>query len=547
MKQTLTAENTGLPRDKGMDFSMFKETQQTITPDMFKAQIIDSKNYIVLKSAQFKDFVGDVKASIAAKPDEEAAIIKAFNEDIQGIVVMNVEGEQYFVKAKVGVGMKKQQIATLRKQEQAELCKQIQNSEKYMGADGKMDRNLLTDKKDIAVFDKIYTKYDDLISPLMESKKDFDDLDGMSKSEQTDIEKAGPTGVGSKGGKVIGYTKSGKPIYDSHNHASHANFTFQDHKDAAKVNEKKMAEITTEVEKKYQTIHDKDSKGFPTKEAGERTTKQEEEFRNLGYQKHATASDAHKIYARNIKDKQAKSTDDNTKIKSDEQQSKEYSGLDKKQQQRYDSHIESNDISSGATKRDVHNMHEAAMKHATKSAKVKKAIETDLEKGALSDAFLYSDNLKFEKTGKEIKDQIDTLVAAEVAESIVLKAAAAAQAKLIEDDYDVKPSSDFSEYSFRGYKRKIAIDMKRFDWRELSYNSDSSEKLFSAPVGGSDVQSIKTCSSKEESEAKYKYNDMVEKYLESLVEIEVIKTIKGGLNDKEKYQLNQRQLTALNF
>jgi hypothetical protein len=48
-----------------------------------------------------------------------------------------------------------------------------------------------------------------------------------------DLEKA--TGEGSRGGKVIGHTKSGKPIYEGHfGHSySYKNFTAQDHKDAA--------------------------------------------------------------------------------------------------------------------------------------------------------------------------------------------------------------------------------------------------------------------------------------------------------------------------
>jgi len=37
---------------------------------------------------------------------------------------------------------------------------------------------------------------------------------------------------GSRGGHIIGHTKSGKPIYEDHNHPSHQNFTHQDHEDA---------------------------------------------------------------------------------------------------------------------------------------------------------------------------------------------------------------------------------------------------------------------------------------------------------------------------
>jgi hypothetical protein len=58
----------------------------------------------------------------------------------------------------------------------------------------------------------------------------FGEQDYMGKS-QAALEKSS-SGEGSKGGKVIGHTKSGKPIYDSHGHAAHAGFSEQDHADA---------------------------------------------------------------------------------------------------------------------------------------------------------------------------------------------------------------------------------------------------------------------------------------------------------------------------
>ena len=45
-------------------------------------------------------------------------------------------------------------------------------------------------------------------------------------------------GAGSRGGHVIGKTKSGKPIYANFSHADHAGFSKRDHKDAAALHEK---------------------------------------------------------------------------------------------------------------------------------------------------------------------------------------------------------------------------------------------------------------------------------------------------------------------
>lgn len=41
-------------------------------------------------------------------------------------------------------------------------------------------------------------------------------------------------GEGSRGGKIVGHTSSGKPIYMTHGHPSHKEFTAKEHSEAAK-------------------------------------------------------------------------------------------------------------------------------------------------------------------------------------------------------------------------------------------------------------------------------------------------------------------------
>lgn len=65
------------------------------------------------------------------------------------------------------------------------------------------------------------------------------DLGRIKKSEdENELIKGGE---GSKGGKIIGHTKSGKAIYDTAVHPSHSNFTSTDHSDEAQVHRDKMA------------------------------------------------------------------------------------------------------------------------------------------------------------------------------------------------------------------------------------------------------------------------------------------------------------------
>jgi hypothetical protein len=61
------------------------------------------------------------------------------------------------------------------------------------------------------------------------------------------LEKA--AGEGSKGGKVIGHTKSGKPIYESFAHPAHADFTPEEHMSAAEA--QKEHRINTGVKKPF--------------------------------------------------------------------------------------------------------------------------------------------------------------------------------------------------------------------------------------------------------------------------------------------------------
>lgn len=47
-------------------------------------------------------------------------------------------------------------------------------------------------------------------------------------------------GEGSRGGKIIGHTSSGKPIYMNHKHPSHSSFSQQDHMEAATLHGSKV-------------------------------------------------------------------------------------------------------------------------------------------------------------------------------------------------------------------------------------------------------------------------------------------------------------------
>ncbi len=68
----------------------------------------------------------------------------------------------------------------------------------------------------------------------------------MSGFINTDLSKGGE---GSKGGKIIGHTTSGKPIYDHASHSSHKKFTAKEHKEAAKEHRKLSNKYSDQADK----------------------------------------------------------------------------------------------------------------------------------------------------------------------------------------------------------------------------------------------------------------------------------------------------------
>ena len=80
-----------------------------------------------------------------------------------------------------------------------------------------------------------------------EEKKEYDEKMKKGKKDDTDSGEAGEIndmagGPGSRGGKIIGHTKSGKPVYQDHEHSGHKGFSAEDHIQAVQFNIKRMAE-----------------------------------------------------------------------------------------------------------------------------------------------------------------------------------------------------------------------------------------------------------------------------------------------------------------
>jgi hypothetical protein len=82
-----------------------------------------------------------------------------------------------------------QKVEQLRAEEQAELKAAIPNADQYL-TDGKVDRTKITDAKELKKFDKIYDKYDKLITPLLPKKETKAEEVKLPKLNESNIETA---------------------------------------------------------------------------------------------------------------------------------------------------------------------------------------------------------------------------------------------------------------------------------------------------------------------------------------------------------------------
>lgn len=88
--------------------------------------------------------------------------------------------------------------------------------------------------------DLIFDLKDHLVAMETSSRKTEDIRDILKKDEEDELEKGGE---GSRGGKIIGHTKSGKPVYASKSANEYSDFSKDDHKDASNLHDKQKEDL----------------------------------------------------------------------------------------------------------------------------------------------------------------------------------------------------------------------------------------------------------------------------------------------------------------
>jgi hypothetical protein len=495
MEQTLTAGN-GLEsvEPRGLNLSMISQYggNQTIEPDVFKSEVVESGKYNILTLDMFKGYLEDVQEEISNSEQPEE-LLKALNEELSNVQVAVVGDKQFFLKAKEDVSDGTKKTA------HDMFPTHVKNSKMY-----KHSKEDVEDMKNYGMSD--------------ESNKFFKKhlgKNGFYNQNTDSIENERQRQAHEKSIKYV--TKYGKKIGELKSKHDPETVAYQSPigKHIIEWTDNGPAHSYMPNEQKVQKSIDND-----LEKAGVKST---------------VSKQGYNVYPKGTKVKVQMGTKQEPDIKEATYHGVNYGGSNEQP-------TESHSVTINGETKTVHGSRISPM------LKLKKGEDNDLIKGDVTEAFMYSDNLKFDKTGEELKTKIDEAIVDEQAKVIANKAAVVAAMKVITDNYDdeATPTQPVDDWNFKGYKRKLQDEAipKMFNWRETCYSDGKSDMAM--PMGGVG-EVYKNAGSKEEADAKDKYNNAVRSLVDSLVEVKTLSTIKNGLNDKQKYSLTQRQLSALGF
>ena len=172
----------------------------------------------------------------------------------------------------------------------------------------------------------------------------------------------------------------------------------------------------------------------------------------------------------------------------------------------------------------------------------KAAEEADVEKSDVMDALSYQGDIKVSKTGKEIKDQVDTVLLPAMTADLAVKEAEADK-KL--KDCGTAPTKDPDKWWTDGIKMDCGY--KIYNWEETYVPNNDGGKMMSS-LSASDAEDKKgnVPENQEQATCRREYNDIVRAICNIKVDIKACEILKT-LADNKEFELSPRQVLALRF
>lgn len=192
------------------------------------------------------------------------------------------------------------------------------------------------------------------------------------------------------------------------------------------------------------------------------------------------------------------------------------------------------------------NLAEAAIdEEAIKKADDLEAEETEADGGETEKSdILYAlgnGNIEITKSGKEIKEQVESVVLPELNSNLAVKEAQAAE-KL--GECGVAPTRDPDPYWTGDVK--MDIGHKIYEWREMDFCKPES-RVYDSLSASDEAEKKGNCPTSEaEAKARREYNDIVHAICNICVDIKACEVLKE-LKDNTQYKLTPRQVITLKF
>jgi len=164
---------------------------------------------------------------------------------------------------------------------------------------------------------------------------------------------------------------------------------------------------------------------------------------------------------------------------------------------------------------------------------LKKGNENELEKGVM-EAFEYSGNIVFKKTGGDIKSRLINVKDAieDKCEELCSQIMVAMEAL---------PNLPTQSPNTYGYRELVKCPYKVFDWSQ-TYCDNGSPSIDSASG-----EALSACASPADAKLNSNYNNLVYQWLENAAEVKAIEMYENNLDDKSTYELTAKQMIALKF
>jgi len=156
----------------------------------------------------------------------------------------------------------------------------------------------------------------------------------------------------------------------------------------------------------------------------------------------------------------------------------------------------------------------------------------------------YANNIKVKKTGKEIKDNINTVILPELNAELAIKKVEAAN---LLEDCGTAPAKDIPEWWTRDLK--LDCGFKQYDWDE-TYVPENDNRIASTLS----YENSKEVASKaknvpetrEQADARRKYNDKVREVCDVMADLKACEIL-NMIGDDEKVELTPRQIITFRF